>query len=149
MAVQYQNQSEIIKMYLDGTPISHIAKKFKTSSPTINKVIANPDLRMEVEKKFFALDKSRENRKISETKDKIVNFINSAIEEAETKEGKIAFLSEIKSIIGELDRISRLNSGEVTERTENTNKNIEYDVAKLMDNLKTEEDKKRFLQSQL
>ncbi len=149
MSIRYKDQGEIIKMYLDGQSINHISKTFDSSPTTIKSIIEKPELRMEVEKKFFALDKARENRKISDSKDKIINFINAAIDEASTKEGKMAFLKEVSSVIGELDRISRLNSGEVTERTEQTTKNIDYDVAKLMQNLKTDEDKKRFLQSQL
>lgn len=149
MAIEYQNQAEIIKLYLKGKPVSKIAKQFNTSSTTINKIIDSPEQRLEVEKKYFTLAKARENRQIDETKEKIIKFIDSAITEASEKPGKIGFMNEIKTVIGELDRISRLNLGEVTERTEQTNKNVNYNISELMEKLKTDEDKKNFLRSQL
>lgn len=149
MSVNYQDQTEIIKMYLGGHTKADIAKKFNTTHKTVTDVIESPELRMEVEKKFFALDKARENRQISEVKNDIIEYIRKAISEQMNEPSKLAFMKEITAAINELDRISRLNSGEVTDRTENTTKNINYDVAKLMEELKTPEEKKRWLQSQI
>lgn len=149
MAIQYQNQAEIIKLYLNGKPISHIAKQYKVSPSTVTKIIESPEQRLEVEKKYFTLAKARENRQIDETKEKIISFIDKAIQEASEKEGKLGFMKEITSAISELDRISRLNSGEVTERTEQTSKNINYNISELLNNLKTDDAKKDFLRQQL
>lgn len=136
-------------MYLEGANKNQIAKKFNTNYNQINKIIESPEIKLEVEKKYYALSKAKENRIIDETKGDIINFIRKAIKEQLDEPGKLAYMKEIVMAVSELDRISRLNSGEVTDRTENTNKNINYDVAKLMKDLKTPEDKKRWLQSQI
>jgi len=145
----YQNQIEVIKMYLEGESKNAISKKFNISPKVVTDIIEQPEMRLEVEKKFFALDKAKENRKISEVKDDIINYIQKAVQEQSKEPGKLAYMKEITAAISELDRISRLNSGEVTERTESTTKNINYDIGKLMENLKTPEEKKRWLQGQI
>jgi len=147
MAIQYQDQKEIVKLYLMGENKTALAKRFATTYQSVKKVIEDPELRLEIEKRYLALQRSKENRVITEIKGDAFEYIRNAISEASGKEGKIAFIKEITASLSTLDNIGRLNAGEATVRTENTNKN--YDVAKILNELKSPEEKMTYLRNQV
>ena len=57
-----QSQKEsIIRMYVNGTPIAHLAQQFKVSRPTIYSVVENMD-KDEQTKIDFYFEKSEQNK---------------------------------------------------------------------------------------
>lgn len=145
----YEEKQNIITRYLSGDSATALAKEYKVPHGIIKTILDNPEARLIIEKKDFELSRAKESRRMDEIKDQMLTFISTAITEAMDGEKKIVFLDKIKGMIDSLDRIARLNRGELTDNTQHTEKKISIDVAAIVSELKTPEQKKEFLRKQL
>ncbi len=153
ITIDLLTRKEIIKEWLDGKQTKEIGYKYNISSRAVQKVIdSNEETRLEIEKKYFAVAAARENFRISETKNNLLSYINDALvsvtQESDTMdaEKKIKFLNNISMIFDKLDNASRLNANKPTSVTEH--RDIRVDVAEVMKQFQTPEEKLAFLQNQ-
>jgi hypothetical protein len=157
MRLPYLKQKEIISRFLLGENEKKIAKDYKTTKTAIVNILENRSLRTEVEKSQAELYKARENKKISQIKDKMLDFITDVINEGEDHPNKLQYIDKISNTLTSLDKIVRLNMGENTENslsiskveTKNTNINATINVNEFVATLDTPEKQDEFLRSQL
>ena len=150
MSLSYNEKQQILTEYLNGKDEKELAKQFKTTKAAIIKITTDRDFRTTLEKKHFELVRAKESRKIDELKNQIMDFIKLSLDEAmDSEESKIKFLDKLSKLITDLDKISRLNRGEVTDSTSTVTKHVEVDVAKVLKELDTPEKKKAFLLQQI
>lgn len=145
-----EEQSNVIISYLKGASPLDLGKEYNVTTNTIKDVVENRELRTVVEKKHVELTQAKEARRIDDIKDQILTFISQSLQEAtESEDRKILFLDKVSKMITDLDRISRLNREQVTSNDVVTNKNVKIDVAAIISQLKTPDDKRAFLRQQL
>jgi len=144
---------EIIQLYLEGSKKTDIAKRYNATTNAITKVIeSNTDLRLETEKRYQATAMARENYRLSETKNKLISFIDATLEEtvndptAMTTEAKMKVLNSIAALFDKLSITSRLNAEKPSSIAET--RNLSIDVDKVIAQLDTNEDKLNFLRGQ-
>lgn len=142
-------QKNVIAKYLNGLPATKLAEEYDVTTKTIKDVVSNKDLRTEVEKKHIELTASRESRKIDDIKDQMLKFISTAITEAMDEDKKIVFMDKVSKMISDLDRISRLNREQNTSNDTLKTTNIKVDVANIIKELQTPDQKRAFLRNQL
>lgn len=145
----YQEKIDITTKYLNGESFANLGREYDVPTAVIKKVIDNPEARLQIEKQNFVLSRAKESKKIDELKDEIITFISTAVQEAKDEEKKIAFFDKIKGVLDSIDRISRLNRGEITDNTAHTEKQVKVDVSEIIKALDSPEKKKEFLRSQL
>lgn len=146
----FEQVKDIRRHYLAGMRISDIARKFSVAPSTVTKYINDEGLgKLAVPKEYRAVYKESKVPLdvLNDAKVRAIDFIQSAIDEAYEKPNKILFIDKVTSALNTIDRIHRLDRGEVTDRTETIDKKIDY--AEIIKELKTPEDKLRFLKKQL
>ena len=146
-------KKEIIQLFLEGTRKTDIARKYDTTTHVITRIIErNPDMRLETEKRYQTTAIARENYRLSETKNKLLTFIDDTLEETindpamMTTEAKLKVLNNIAALFDKLSITSRLNSEKPSQITES--RNLSIDVDKVLKELRTPEDKLNFLRNQ-
>lgn len=152
--IDLEKRKKIIYDWLNGMEPKDLAMKYRVSKIAINKIIdSNEDTRLEIERRYFATAAARENLRISETKNKLITYVNDALDEVlagdsdMTAEKKVKFLSNIAMLFDKLDNTSRLNANKPTSLTEH--RDVKLDVAAIIKEMHTPEDKVLFLQNQL
>jgi hypothetical protein len=93
------------------------------------------------------LDVYKENRNISEIKDKAFSYLLDQVSAAISSENSLAYLDKITKMLDTVDKIDRLNRGEATENVHTTSQNTTttVNVSDLVSQLATPEDKRAFL----
>jgi len=147
------DKKEIIRKYLEGKVKKEIAHEYGVPTISITKIVEqNSDIRLETEKRYQSVALSRENYRLSETKDKILSFIDTTLEEVATNPGKLTtenklrVLNNVAVLFDKLSITSRLNSDKPTNISEE--RNIKVDINKVLEKLPTTEDKLNFLRRQ-
>ena len=154
ISVDLETRKKIIFEWLNGASPKDIGDKYNLSTRAINSIIDNNEAtRLEIEKRYLATVAARENVRISETKDRLITYINDALTKAMedefdlTPEKRIKFLNNIASMFDRLDNASRLNANKPTSLSEH--RDIKVDFAEILKQINTPEDKKAFLQKQI
>lgn len=147
--LNYEEKTQVITKYLNGDSFSNIAKEFDVTTKTIKEIVDNPEVRLQIEKKHLELSRARESKRIDEIKEQMMDFISASLTEAMDSDKKISFLDKVKGMLDSIDRIARLNRGDVTDNTTHTEKKVNIDVAEIIKNLDSPEKKKEFLRGQL
>jgi len=154
ISVDLETRKKIIFEWLNGASPKDIGNKYNLSTRAINSIIDNNEAtRLEIEKRYLATVAARENVRISETKDRLITYINDALTKAMedefdlTPEKRIKFLNNIASMFDRLDNASRLNANKPTSLSEH--RDIKVDFAEILKQINTPEDKKAFLQKQI
>lgn len=142
-------QKNVISKYLNGASALSLSTEYGVTTKTIKDVVSNKEIRTDVEKKHIELTASRESRRIDDIKDQMLTFISSALTEAMDEEKKIVFMDKVSKMISDLDRISRLNREQNTSNDTLTTKNVKIDVANIIKELQTPDQKRAFLRQQL
>lgn len=140
---------ELVKDYVQGMSIEEIKSKYGIHQAAINSYLAqkkNLQRKYEIEP---ILHEAREVQRITEIKDQILDYINLSMQEALSKEKKLNYVDKITELLEKLDRIVRLTQQKATEIVKSEETSAHFDVAKIMKELKTSEDKKGFLLKQL
>lgn len=145
----YEERNAVITRYLGGENATSIAKSFSVPHGTIKKILDNPEARLQIEKQTFEVSRAKESRRMDEIKGQMLDFISASITEAMAEEKKIVFLDKVKGLLDSMDRIARLNRGELTDNTQHTEKKVNIDVAEIISQLDSPEKKKDFLRKQL
>ena len=148
-SLTFQQKSDLIAKYLAGASYKSLSEEFNLPTKTVKQIIDNPEARLLIEKQQLTVSKAKESRRIDEIKSDILEFITASLKEAMDGEKKIVFIDKVSKLLDTLDRIARLNRGEVTDNTAHTEKRVEVDVAKVIAELKTPEQKKEYLRKQL
>ena len=148
-SLTFQQKSDLIAKYLAGASYKSLSEEFNLPTKTVKQIIDNPEARLLIEKQQLTVSKAKESRRIDEIKSDILEFITASLREAMDGEKKIVFIDKVSKLLDTLDRIARLNRGEVTDNTAHTEKRVEVDVAKVIAELKTPEQKKEYLRQQL
>ena len=104
-----------------------------------------------MEKQYLNTALSRENYRLSEAKDKLISFINKTLEDAESSgemstEARMKVFNNVAAVFDKLSITSRLNQEKATNINEK--RTIDVDVAKITEQLTTNEDKLNFLRNQ-
>ena len=149
--LSYDECQEAIIMYISGKDVSEIKKHFNTSKKVIEQALNDTSLRTQIEKKYFENSRAKEIRRVDELKIQAYDTLQMAMQDIQNMEGgRQAYVSELKTIISEVDRISRLNKGEATQITQHTETKETKDYAAIIKELKdaTPEQKKAFLSKQ-
>jgi len=151
--VDLVSRKEIIRKWLEGMPSKEIAADYNLSTRAVNRIVeTNETTRMDLERHYLATSASRENYRISETKNNLLSFVDDAIKTAEkdsdllSAQDKMGLLHQVADVFNRLDNTSRLNTSRPTTVVEHHD--VKVDVAAILKELKTPEDKLAFLQSQ-
>ncbi len=146
--VSYKDRKAIVYKFIDGADIKDLSEQFGVSKRVINSVLdSEQETRTELERVYSNINVARENREIEEVKHQALRYTKLALEEGQTTDNKLKYLDKIAVMLNGLDRIARLNRGESTDRTESSS--AVYNVADIMKELKTPEDKKEYLMKKL
>jgi len=141
-------KKSIIESFIFGKSIKNISEELSVSPHTISAVIRhNNDFKTDIERRTFQVFASRENKRIADIKDKMLNFIDQFTEQALLAENKLPLLEAVQGILGSVDRIQRLNNEKPTDIAETRTLNV--DLSELQKNLKNDEDKMEFLRQQM
>ena len=82
ISVDLRTRKEIIRDWLSGMEKKEIAAKYSLPTRSISVIIdKNDDLRLDIEKRHLAITAARENVRLSETKNKMLNYIDSTLDE--------------------------------------------------------------------
>ena len=148
----YKDRQEIIRRFVEGEEVGKIADNFSTTKRVINKILEeDKETRTELEAIYSNLSVARQNRSIEELKTETLDYVRKTIKDAEElpQKERVQYLDKLGTILAVYDRIHRLNRGEATDRGENINKSVKYDVAQIMKQFKTEDEKKAFLMDKI
>lgn len=151
--VDLATRREIIRRWLQGNDPKEIGKDYGLSTRTVNLIIENNEkTRLDIEKRYFSVIASRENFKVAQVKDNIIDFVKDTLvdvhEGVVSPEIRLKFMGSVAGMLDKLDNISRLNQDKATSIAKTTNTNINIDVAEAMKQFKTPTEKLAFLQSQ-
>lgn len=141
---------EIRRRYLAGQPKTRIAKELSISTTSVDKAINDENygkLNVPVNAQDLYREIQIENSKITEIKKQMLEFVEEALDEAMKQNNKFLFIDKFKGMLDSLDRITRLNNESPTDISRN--ETIKVDVAQIMNQLKTPEDKKAYLRAQI
>lgn len=147
-SIALKDKKEIIQRFVEGDDLKVLAEDFGLTKNAIAKILEeNKELRTEIEVLYSNLSVARQNRGIEELKTETLDFIRKTLQEADllTVKEKVQYLDKISLAINSFDKIQRLNRGEATERGENINKSITYNVSEIMKQFESDEDKKAYL----
>lgn len=156
ISVDLRTRREIISDWLSGMDKKSIGLKYSLPTRSITAIIDNNEnLRLDIEKRYHSVNFARENIRLSETKDKLLNYINQTLDDVMdptkddgtmTDEKKVKFLNNIAMIWDRLSSTLRLNQEKPTSISEN--RSLKVDLDKVMAQLPTAEDKLAFLRNQ-
>lgn len=146
-----KKRGEAIRLYLEGVPKREIGQALGIPTRQVTSLIHNADIdKFKLTKTNYELEIARENRRIAEIKDKALTLIEDAIDEANDAENdKLGKAVAVNNLLNTVDRIQRLNNDKPTDINESKNTNINIDMHKVLQELKTPEEKKQFLLKQL
>lgn len=147
-----KDKEKVIMEWIDGKELETICSDHNITRNTLAKLLDSDigkELRTATEAKYQALAVARENRMAEEVKNSVHEYILKAIKTYADQPDAIKYADKLSVIYNSVANNARLNRGEATERGESVNKNINIDVARLMEELKTPEEKKEFLLNQI
>lgn len=148
-----QDNTEIIKQWLSGEySKSRLAKNWNITVARLMKIVTGePITNTLIEKQHFAINVEKEQKKIADIKDKVLRFLEDAVEEGNSAMDKMQYVDKIMAIMGQMDKVQRLNNGEATVITKNETQetNVVVNVADIVKDLQTSDDKKNFLTLQM
>lgn len=152
--IDYITRKEIIVEYLNGSDYDDIAANHSITPRQARTIVEQSDqLRLQIEKKYFAVNSARENLRISEVKNKMIQYLDETLKRAEEDEDgeftvkeRFKTIQNVAAIFDKLDHTYRLNTDQPTSNTQHTE--VTVDMAKILETLKTPEDKIAFLQRQ-
>jgi len=137
-------------MSLNGTPNKEIAESFNVSTKTVTALLSNHETTLTtIEKNFFTFATLRENQKITEIKDKYRKLVDHALDIAIESENPVQAVKDLQPTIADMDKTYRLNTGASTDNKETKSTTVQVDIAKVLAELKTPEEKKAFLLSRI
>lgn len=143
-------KGKIIFDYLSGNKsINQIKADHNLTKRELNSIIKNSEsTRTKIEKTMLQTRAVRETMRIMDIRDKSLDYLNDVLDEAAdiNTETKLKFLNNIASWITATDKVARLNLGEATDIHEN--KNVNYNVSEILNQLKTPEEKRAYLLEQ-
>jgi hypothetical protein len=144
----FKQQKKIISLFLWGEDPKEIAKKYNITTKLVTSIVqSNTTTRTDIEKSNIALNITRENAKIYDLKLKALDLLDSAIEESATKDDKQKFIQNFTAWFSTMDKTFRLNNDMATDNKQT--KHTTVDVAKILEQMKTPEQKKAFLLDQI
>lgn len=153
VSVDLVTKKEIIQQYLEGKNKKDIGNQYGLSTRAVSIIIeGNSEIRLETEKKYLSTSLARENYRLSESKNKLLDFIDNTLDEVISDpdslnpESKMKVLNNIAALFDKLSITARLNADKPTNITES--RELKVDVAKIMEQLQTPEDKLNFLRRQ-
>jgi len=154
ISVDLRTRKEIIRDWLSGMEKKEIAAKYSLPTRSISVIIdKNDDLRLDIEKRHLAITAARENVRLSETKNKMLNYIDSTLDETFannseelTPEKKLKFLGGMAMLWDKIAATARLNQEKPTQIMEK--RELKADLSEILKQLPTAEDKMNFLRQQ-
>lgn len=147
-ALTLSEKKEILERYLLGESKESISESYEIS-PIFIEMIAQgmPVTRTQIEKNKFTLPVARENARIALIKDKLITLVDKAIDEGMTAKNKTQFINKFRGLWESLDKTQRLNEEKPTDIS--LNRNVNFDVHKVMKELQTPEQRRQFLLDQV
>ena len=145
------DEKDIIAAYVDATGDSDVdvlLDKYKITKRRLNSVLrSNSAILQELFNSRCTLDVYKENKFISEIKEKSFTYLLEQVELAQSADNPLLYLDKITKMVETIDKIDRLNRGESTEnvKTTNTSTTTTVNISELMSQLQTPDEKKNFL----
>ena len=146
-------KKEIITRYLQGEEKKDIARHYGIPTRSVTSILEkDTDIRLEVEKRYMSVAMARENYRLSEAKNKLIAFVESTLQEVNDDPtlvsalDKMKVLNNVAAVFDKLSITSRLNQEKSTNITEK--REINVDLAKVIEQLPTADDKLNFLRNQ-
>lgn len=156
ISVDLRTRKQIVSEWLSGKEKKEIAIKYGIPTRSVTAIVENnEDIRLDLEKRFHSVTAARENVRLSDTKDKLLTYINKTLDDvmdperddgSMTDEKKIKFLNNIATIWDRLSSTLRLNQEKPTSISES--RSLKVDLDKVLAQLPTPEDKLAFLRNQ-
>ena len=147
---QLKEVETILVDYLSGNKsINQLKADHDLTTRQLNLIIKNSEsTRTKIEKTMLQTKTVRETLRIMDIRDKSLDYLNDTLDDANDldAETKLKYLNNIASWITATDKVSRLNQGEATDIHEN--KNINYNMSEILEQLKTPEEKRAYLLEQ-
>lgn len=158
MDITYEQKEDIRRAFLASSPKpadikrtkQALAEQYGTTVRDITSIVdANPNTNTEIEKKYFEIPIAKEQEKLHKAKMNLLDLLLNAISDADQAENRHLLIDNFVRIYDRLDATHRLNDGEATARIETTTNttNTAVDIAEILKQLKTPEEKKAFLLS--
>jgi hypothetical protein len=144
-------EKQIIEDYItasNDSEVEELLSKYNLSNRRLNGILrSNSGLMQEIFTTKCSLDVYRENKFISEIKEKSFAYLLDQIQCALESENSLAYLDKITKMVETVDKIDRLNRNQATEniQTTNTSTTTTVNVSDLISQLSSPEDKKNFL----
>ena len=158
--IPMEDRVEVRRLYLEGHPKTKILKKFKITKSIFEEIISSKELETLSERieddsiiEAFGSNAAKADeeirKKVKEILDSMLDLIKQAVVEGSEAKNKHLFIKDFKGLLDSLDRIKRLDSDKPTDISEQREKKVSLDIAEVMKELKTPEQKKAFLLQQL
>ena len=146
----FKDKKDVMAMSLEGMPNKEIAIQFEVPTRTISALLRNnKPVLTNTEQNFFSFAILRENQRITELKDLHHSVIEKSIKSLGEEEKPHLFIDKMAPTMAELDKQLRLNNNQATENKATQTQHVEVDIAKVLEQLKTVDEKKAFLLSRL
>jgi len=146
-----KESKQLIAEYLSGSPEDKnlkkkLAKKYKISSKMVTSIVNGfPQTNTEIEKTMFEIPLAIEQKRIFDLKCALFNFFELAILDGSKEKKRHHTAAFLLPIMVEIDKIQRLNNNTATSITEEHSKNTKINIADILKELNTPEEKKAFL----
>jgi len=146
-----KESKKLIAEYLMGDPSDkklkkNLAKKYKISTRKVTSIVTgSPQTNTEIEKTMFEIPLAIEQKKIFDLKMALLDYFKNATDDANKEKKRYIHAPSMLPIVGEADKLQRLNSGTATSIVEDRTNNTKIDVAEILKELKTPDEKKAFL----
>lgn len=143
-----EQQTLLVRDFLlSGKSEKELAKEYNISTRAVSDIVTDRALVSEAHRNFLDVTLAKENKKIAELKNEVLGFFSDAVQELKTQDNKVKYTQDVVLILGTIDKIMRLNSEKPTEITNNTQTTTTVDVAAILSELQTPEQKRAFLLS--
>lgn len=143
-----EQQTLLVRDFLlSGKSEKELAKEYNISTRAVSSIVTDRVLVSEAHRNFLDVTLAKENKKIAELKSEVLGFFSDSIQELKTQDNKVKYTQDVILMLSTIDKIMRLNSEKPTEITNNTQTTTTVDVAQILHELQTPEQKRAFLLS--
>jgi len=155
VSLTLQDQNTIIDEYIDATndkDVKSLLNKYNLSTRKLNGILRQSSPRLqEIFATKCSLDVYKENRFITEIKEKSFLYLLDQLSKALESENSLAYLDKITKMLETVDKIDRLNRGESTEniKSSTTSTTTTVNISELMKQLQTPEEKMNYMMKKM
>lgn len=150
-ALTLDDQKDIIAEYIEANndkEVKELLKRRKISRRALSSIFrSNSSLLQDIFMSKCDLDVYKENKFISEIKEKTFNYLLDQVQAALESPNSLSYLDKITKMLETIDKIDRLNRNQATENIQTTNQTTTttLNISDLMSQLSSPDEKRDFL----